>query len=186
MTSRTDPKASNRAAKAPNAAPTSTSNPYSPSVPISLYREVSAELQAARATIASLTTQNQQLTQQNQQLHQEIEKVVQVALQLRQYSKPTQSHDRPIKPAKVAPEVKAEVPPPAAKVSTPDPTPAPNVVDPAVLSETLFTEQSSLPHQATAGQRPDGNSWWLPLIILLVVITTFGTGFVVVRSLLSR
>ncbi|MCZ0900741.1 hypothetical protein ON021_12625, partial [Microcoleus sp. HI-ES] len=67
------------------------SNSYSPSVPISLYREVTAELQAAQAMVDSLKTHNQQLVQQNQQLRREVETVVQVSQQLQQVVNSAQS-----------------------------------------------------------------------------------------------
>ncbi len=59
-------------------------NAYSPSVPISLYREVTAELQTSQATLKSLKTQNQQLVQQNQQLRRELDNLTQAAIQLQQ------------------------------------------------------------------------------------------------------
>lgn len=59
-------------------------NPYSPSVPITLYREVTAELQASKAMLNSLKTQNQQLVQQNQHLHRELENLTQAAIQMQQ------------------------------------------------------------------------------------------------------
>ncbi|MBD2326544.1 hypothetical protein [Alkalinema sp. FACHB-956] len=57
---------------------------YSPSVPISLYREVSSELQSTKAAMESLKHQNRQLLQQNQQLRQEIERLVKLAMYTQQ------------------------------------------------------------------------------------------------------
>ena len=62
------------------AAPTN----YAPSVPMSVYRELAAELRANKAVIDSLTSRNQQLIQQNQRLKQEIHNVVQATLNLGQ------------------------------------------------------------------------------------------------------
>ncbi|MEK0179097.1 MAG: hypothetical protein EAZ78_03130 [Oscillatoriales cyanobacterium] len=67
------------------------SNNYSPSVPISLYREVTAELQSAQAMLDSLKTHNQQLVQQNQQLRREVETVVQASIYLQQAVNSAQS-----------------------------------------------------------------------------------------------
>lgn len=47
------------------------------SVPISVYRELAAELQDSHKKIAYLQQENKQLIQQNQQLRQEVEKVFQ-------------------------------------------------------------------------------------------------------------
>lgn len=59
---------------------------YAPSVPMSVYRELAAELRANRAVIDSLNSRNQQLLQQNQLLKQEIHNVVQATLHLGQYA----------------------------------------------------------------------------------------------------
>src|ERR671932_193136 len=94
--------------------PPTPANKYSPSVPISVYRELAAELQTAQAMLDSLKAQNQQLVKQNQQLRQEVEKVVQSAQHLQQIvasfgsvggievprSRPVmQSEPRPVAPA---------------------------------------------------------------------------------------
>jgi hypothetical protein len=57
---------------------------HSPSVPISIYRELATELQATQAMVDTLTNQNQQLTQQNQILRQEMLKFAESAAQLKQ------------------------------------------------------------------------------------------------------
>lgn len=57
---------------------------YAPSVPMSVYRELAAELRANKAVIDSLNSRNQQLLQQNQFLKQEIHNVVQATLTLGQ------------------------------------------------------------------------------------------------------
>ena len=57
---------------------------YAPSVPMSVYRELSSELRASKAVIDSLQSRNQQLLQQNQFLKQEIHNVVQSVLSLGQ------------------------------------------------------------------------------------------------------
>ncbi|KPQ37633.1 MAG: putative coiled-coil domain-containing protein [Phormidesmis priestleyi Ana] len=57
---------------------------YAPSVPMTVYRELAAELRANKAVIDSLNSRNQQLLQQNQMLKQEIHNVVQATLSLGQ------------------------------------------------------------------------------------------------------
>ncbi len=57
---------------------------YAPSVPMTVYRELAAELRANQAVIDSLNSRNQQLLQQNQMLKQEIHNVVQATLSLGQ------------------------------------------------------------------------------------------------------
>jgi hypothetical protein len=58
------------------------SNGYAPSVPISVYRELAAELQATKAMLDSVNEQNQHLAHHNQQLRQEVQRVVDVAMNL--------------------------------------------------------------------------------------------------------
>ncbi len=73
--------------------------PSSPSVPLSVYRELAAELQATRVMLDSLheqnqqlTYQNQNLTHQNQQLQGEIVKVAKATLQMQQVAQAFVSH----------------------------------------------------------------------------------------------
>jgi hypothetical protein len=58
--------------------------PHSPSVPISVYRELATELKATQAMVDALNNQNQQLTQQNQLLRQEMLKFADSAAHLKQ------------------------------------------------------------------------------------------------------
>jgi hypothetical protein len=62
----------------------SAPNNYAPSVPMTVYRELAAELRANKAVIDSLNSRNQQLLNQNQMLKQEIHNVVQATLSLGQ------------------------------------------------------------------------------------------------------
>ncbi len=59
---------------------------YAPSVPMSVYRELAAELRSNKAVIDSLNSRNQQLTAQNQRLKQEINNFVQATLNLGQFA----------------------------------------------------------------------------------------------------
>ncbi|MBD2000676.1 hypothetical protein H6G00_29400 [Leptolyngbya sp. FACHB-541] len=82
---------------------TPSGNAYAPSVPISVYRQLAAELQSAKATAELLSNQNQQLTRQNQQLREEIDRVVQVASQLQQMANsfPDLPQPPPIEPFEI-------------------------------------------------------------------------------------
>ncbi|MEO0988686.1 MAG: hypothetical protein AAFY20_24585 [Cyanobacteria bacterium J06639_14] len=55
---------------------------YAPSVPISVYRELAAELKVTQSTVEALTRQNHQLVRQNKLLRNEIQRFVQAAEQL--------------------------------------------------------------------------------------------------------
>ncbi|MGC1395516.1 MAG: hypothetical protein WA828_14635, partial [Coleofasciculaceae cyanobacterium] len=161
----------------PNAA-----NKYSPSVPITVYRELAAELQAAQTTIDSLRSQNQQLVKQNQQLQQQVEKVVHSAQHLQQivssFSGATATNHVDIpryKPAR-QPEPHPMAPPPPLHHHEPRESviefPASFQDEPefSPYSETVVIEQED-----TRVRRPvqsesvaDVNGWMLIIAILLI------------------
>lgn len=181
----------------PGSAPQNT-NSYRPSVPISVYRELAAELQSAQEMLDSLNSQNQQLARQNQQLRQEIERVVQSHLHLQQLVASFQTMG-----ALEAPPARSEVrsePTPAATVRRPRPAPSPPPVETSPpppppqmpepvspYSEKVVTEQQEGRYRRpTPPQRSsEVNGWWLVAAILLIVATAFGTGFLIVRPLLK-
>ncbi|MBE9179681.1 hypothetical protein IQ268_14020 [Oculatella sp. LEGE 06141] len=162
---------------------------YSPSVPISVYRELAAELQASKAMLDSLNAQNQQLIRQNQHMRQEIERVVQTAMSLRQFSESAQVSTNPsvVEAVSTPAPKRLEVTRPssddvtdaarvAARLRSPEPS----------LTDELFTEQGEKPFRVEpkTNAAKDMGGWWLTITILLIVITAFGAGFLVVRPLL--
>jgi len=163
----------------PNVTPTN----YSPAVPISVYRELAAQLQAKEALIDSLNARNQHLTQQNQQLRQEIEKAVQSILELRQFANATIAVTRTY-----------------AKDSTFDHSSHPmqrNYAPPSkvqsmrtgsVFSGKLFTQQEvgRYRRRSQPGSAKEINGWWLAIAIVLIVVTAFGAGYLIVRPLLAK
>ncbi|MEG4008383.1 hypothetical protein QUA41_22185 [Microcoleus sp. Pol11C1] len=183
------------------------SNSYSPSVPISLYREVTAELQAAQAMVDSLKTHNQQLVQQNQQLRREVETVVQVSQQLQQVVNSAQSVTQtgmpqmpsvkfnfsiePPPPAPATSRTNSTVPQPPQTVAFPFPLPEPEPKGspmPQPLPEKLFTEVPETPYRVISQPKKtsDLNGLWLAIAIFLIVIAAFGAGYLVVRPLLMK
>jgi FtsZ-binding cell division protein ZapB len=183
------------------------SNSYSPSVPISLYREVTAELQAAQAMLDSLKTHNQQLVQQNQQLRREVETVVQVSQQLQQVVNSAQSVTQtgmpqmppvkfnfsvePAPPAPATSQTNSAVPQPPQTVAFPFPIPEPEPTAasmPQPLPEQLFTEVPEIPYRLRSKPKKasDLSGLWLAIAIFLIVIAAFGAGYLVVRPLLMK
>lgn len=188
MTSRTNAKGPIRNAHTPGPSAPSSGSTYSPSVPISLYRQVANELQGAQSLLESLKTENQQLTEQNQRLQLEIERVVQSALHLREIAG---SHQplTPIEPdATSSLEIHFKSPP------TPEPEPLPRTKppkehppEPAAFPEQLLTGQESQLRRSTSPEKAgEIGGWWLVLVIFVIVVITFGTGFFIVRLLPSR
>ncbi|MBW4443542.1 MAG: hypothetical protein KME10_20360 [Plectolyngbya sp. WJT66-NPBG17] len=188
MTQKTPPRSVNL--------PQTPSIGYSPAVPISVYREVVAELQATKTAIESMKTQNQQLAQQNQQLRQEIEKAVQSALQLRKFSNtiPTinaappapprvdltleePTFQIPVMPPRMPAELRAEPLPPHLELSPLEP-----------IEEKLVIEQDSKPRRKVKLEKDNHielNGWMLAVVIGLIIVSAFGAGFLLVRPLLA-
>lgn len=206
-----------RTANPPGQVTTPSTSAYAASVPISLYREVVTELQAAKAAMEALKSQNQQLTNQNQQLRQEIEKTVQSALNLRQAANTFPSIDAaptpPVIPAiDLAPEFEPEFhipvmpapPQPVVRPAKPESkapakatiksnlkanlkaTLKPTVA--AAPAEKLVIEEDSKPRRKVQLEKESSgevSGWWLGLVIVMIVVTAFGAGFLIVRPLLT-
>ncbi|MBD0344862.1 MAG: hypothetical protein ICV63_08560 [Coleofasciculus sp. Co-bin14] len=176
--------------------PTST-NKHSASVPISVYRELAGELQSTQAQLETLKAQNQQLVKQNQQLRQEVEKVVQSAQHLQQlvYSLGSVSgvevpNSRPFTPPE--PRAVPSTPPPRTTTSAPNvefpPHPQPSEPRSSPYAETVVIEQEDTRSRRTSASEglSDVSGWLLIVAILLIVLTAFGTGFLIVRPLLKN
>lgn len=178
--------------------PPRSTNAYSASVPISVYRELAAELQAAQATIDTLKSQNQQLVKQNHQLQQQVDKVVQSAQHLQQIvSSFGVGHQVEVPRAKpvMQPEPRHVPPPPSPRPAASTPAmefPSSMDMDDSEpdlspYSETVVIEQED--PRSRRFPQPEGasdvNGWMLVVAILLIVLTAFGTGFLIVRPLLN-
>jgi hypothetical protein len=151
-------------------------NPAS-AVPISVYKELAAELQATRAMIESLNNRNQQLIQQNQMIRQEVERVVQASFNLQQIvdftTPPEHGLNQTIADLSAHSNRDLERSP-QNHLSTESDRP---------LSNELFTEEPSRPQSIQKESKTLGNMGIL-LTVLIVVLTAFGLGFVTVKQLL--
>ncbi|MGG6269569.1 hypothetical protein ACQ4M3_36445 [Leptolyngbya sp. AN03gr2] len=173
--------------------PPTSSVGHAPAVPISVYREVVAELQATKTAMESIKTENQKLAQQNQQLRQEIEKTVQAALQLRKFSNAIQpsttpsprvdltleepTFQIPVMPPRMSAEPVIEPIPPHLELKPLEP-----------IEEKLIIEQDSKPRRKIKPEKDsyiELNGWMLAVVIGLIVVSAFGAGFLLVRPLLT-
>lgn len=180
----------------------SNAGSYSPTVPLSVYRELSAELQASKAMLDALNAQNQQLTRQNQHLRQEIERRLAATTNLQQVAESPQSTwSAPSEAARANAEAIAQqIRPASARLKQPvssvdrTATAAPGNLSvpnfPAMGSNEqmtyLFSEQSdpmeSLRNPANSPR--DLSGLWLWFTVLAIILTAFGAGFMVMRPLL--
>ncbi|MBW4617337.1 MAG: bZIP transcription factor [Desmonostoc vinosum HA7617-LM4] len=179
---------------------------YSPSVPISVYRELAAELQATQTRLNALTAQNQQLVQENQLLRQEITKVVQSFIHLQDfvdYKTTPSNHQASHTAAGVKSVAKQPVTParPRQQASRPRPPVAPKapsknnrrqdfsvpVMEMYPMSEPMFIEEQEVRYYPTteSGSR-ELSGWGLIITILLIMLTAFGAGYLVVRPLFEH
>jgi cobalamin biosynthesis Mg chelatase CobN len=180
-----------------NSTPVDPAN-YSPSVPISLYRELSAELETTKAQLDTLSTHNQHLTRENQQLRKEIDQLVQSAYRLQQvvtsfqpYTQPagqTPPNGMPAGLSSNAPLPHRHNPISSSNQETDLNNPFP-MLDPenSVFSGTLFTEEQVRPRRSSKPQRSsDMGGVWLAITIFLIVVAAFGAGYWIVRPILLK
>ncbi len=183
-------------------------NNYSPSVPISVYREATAELQATQIKLESLKVHNEQLIQQNQKLRREIEKVIQSTIHLQEALNTAQlaiQVGQPQIPSFPDPQSQVntfsdnslnsglEVDPPEFLSIPSAPSPSLPFTEPQVTDvdfpEHLFTEEpdkSSYSKFSNLTQVSDLSGIWLVVAICLIVIAAFGAGYWVVRPILNQ
>lgn len=174
---------------------------YPPSVPLSVYRDLAAELQAAQSVVDSLSAKNHLLNQENQLLRQEITKAVNSVMQLQQLLSatttnsynpqgyPTANNQQPsVQPQqnpKPQPRKQRTAAPKKIKVNrAPQPQPTPEYFP---MAESVYIEEEEVryyPYSHT--QKAEGNGWMLLIAILLIVLTAFGAGYLIVRPLLAN
>ncbi|OKH55431.1 hypothetical protein NIES2101_03310 [Calothrix sp. HK-06] len=178
---------------------------YPPSVPLSVYRDLAAELQAAQSVVDMLSAKNQHLSQENQLLRQEIAKAVNSVMQLQQLisTQSTNSYNPQVYPTDNERSVNRQASPQPQQTSKPQPRkqrvaapkkikinrapstePTPEYFS---MSEPVYIEEQEVryyPYSNT--QKAETNGWMLLVAILLIVLTAFGAGYLVVRPLLAN
>ncbi|MBW4561158.1 MAG: hypothetical protein KME32_08340 [Mojavia pulchra JT2-VF2] len=190
--------------------PTPAAPAYPPSVPLSVYRELAIELQTAQAKLDALTAKNQQLAQENQLLRQEITKVIQSFSHLQKLvglnTTPTTSSDRQV--PHTSPNTKSAVQHPAAdirprqQVPRPRPSSAPEVPNSkssrsnfsvpvaemmSPMPQPVFIEEQEVKYyRPTKPEAKEVSGWWLVITILLIMLTAFSAGYLIVRPLFEH
>lgn len=132
-----------------------------PSVPVSVYRELATELQAAKALSESLNAQNQQLLRQNQQLQQQLDKAIDSVL----YWRANHAQKAANRSLPNAPEVLPFSPQRA--------SPSPEITE---LEQGRYRRQS--PERVS-----EISGWSLAIAIVLIMIAAFGAGYFMMRPL---
>lgn len=144
----------------------------SPSVPLSVYRELAGELQAARAHANVLKGKNQQLRQYNQELRQEIDSLIAVTDRMRALAqRPEQDLGQK--------EVSLPLPPLAFENA--------HVGTPQAASSEMARETARTPERASAAkaERLEKSGWGLAGVTLAIALLFAGLGFMALRPLES-
>lgn len=169
------------------------------SVPISLYKEVTTELQNNQQIMAGLKAQNQQLIQQNQHLRRELERIILISMQLQQAVNSAEmitknspdmiNQGGSISSLLTGTQTLENLPKPVEDL--------PNKLKPSVNlpsmqerskpSENLLTEEKRpyIAREMSPRMPKEVKGIWLIIMIFLIVFAAFGTGYFIVRPMLK-
>ena len=174
--------------------PTPANQGYSASVPLSVYRQLAAELQAAETAIHQLNLKNEHLAQENYILRQEIAKTVNSVLQLQNAVNSsvhtTNYQKKPVERSEKQyprPQKRQNVPPRRAKRSRKPPVAhqVTEFIEP--LPEPVFIEEQQASYYYTdESEISQVSGWWLIFAIISIIVMGFGAGYVVVRPILEN
>ncbi len=136
-------------------------------VPIPIYRELAAELQAAQAKIVQLQQQNDRLTRHNQALQEELQAIL-------------TAHSHTHSAILAAQErLTSLFPPPQTKEEQEIVIDTPEDIRPAaVVTQTVAP---SAP-QVTLTESVPLNRSWLLLLVTVIVLVSFGAGYFLIRA----
>lgn len=171
--------------------PTTSSKASSSSVPLSVYRELAVEWQAAQTTINTLTVQNQQLAHENQLLKQEMKKAVESVLHLQNLidSFPQAIHNpaprsipRPSQPTRTINQ-----PRPSRQFHPPSPVIAEEMEIFTDEPETVFIEEQEVSYyHSNEPSSSDVSGMRLMISLLLIILLGFGAGYLIVRPFFEQ
>ncbi|MGB3650075.1 MAG: hypothetical protein WBA41_02555 [Rivularia sp. (in: cyanobacteria)] len=187
-----------------NQSPTSA-QAYSASVPLSVYRELAAELQAAQVAMHQLNLQNEHLAQENYVLRQEIAKTVNAVLHLQnavnsstnaaqnsnyhssfnqtsveanqRYPQQNKQYQNTQRQRQVQPKR-------AKRPRTSKPPQVTEYIEP--FPEQIYIEEEEASYYYTDESESQVSGWWLIFAIVFIIVMGFGAGYVVVRPLLEN
>jgi hypothetical protein len=177
------------------------SQKYSPSVPISVYRDLASEVKEKQVILESLKQQNQQLIQQNQQLRGEIEQLVRSVVRLQQIAHAYEPSSIPVVPLspprpvpkegvtpepQFKPESRVDLNPPL----QPEPEESNRPVDlpPNPEDLPLFSEeqQRPYPYPSAPERSSDLNGVGLAIAIFIIAAMAGTASFLIVRPLIQQ
>jgi hypothetical protein len=199
-----------RMAAAPTTGTPSKSS-YTTSVPMSVFREVSTDLRGTQNELASLKRHNQALLQQNQYLKLEMQRVAEQTQEVVngfvEVENPVELLNRSMAESVVVeelmepdyeshwnafepplPQVPVRMAMPRIKVNRPQVVRSPqNLSQPQPILGFLQEARArlSFPEQGSSVAR-ELSGWKLTMLMVLIVLSAFGAGFLIVRPLMSN
>ncbi|PLS69652.1 MAG: hypothetical protein CV045_00820 [Cyanobacteria bacterium M5B4] len=152
-------------------------------VPIPVYRELAAELQAAQAKIIQLQSQNDRLAKQNQVLTAEIQTIINAHHQSQAIIREAQElNQATINQAQE--QSYTTINQAQAKIEALFQTPKPKEQEEVVIDESQIAhrtvEPASMPGEMT--ETAPLNRGWLVLLISVIVIISFGAGYLIIKA----
>jgi hypothetical protein len=188
---------------------------YPAAVPLYVYRELTTELQAVQSKLDVITSHNHKLVQENQELRQEITKMIQSCLELQKLvTTPSPSSPTPISPDNEVkyqtqpqsiphnhhevkytnkPTITATVrrqqtnrPRPKAVIKATHPQKNVKGIN-IPVSQTALIEEKEVRHYPQSQPESKGlNGWLLTITIIIIIITGFAAGYLIVRPLFQN
>ena len=145
-------------------------NKNTPTVPMSVYRELAGELQTYKNQINDLKEENRQLNQENQSLRSEIRNLMQAVKKLENTL--NYWEEKPHYPSWKTPVDNQES--------------ETNYEFPELHKEKWLSHQEETNHKITKDEEnSEINGWLVAAIIVMIVFTFSGIGFMVARPLLN-
>lgn len=199
--------------KSPRLNNPNSANYSSPSVPISVYKQLAGELNVAKSEMAALKSENQQLRSNNQKLQQQVHQVIQATEHLKQmvnrYDFGMEGYQQLTPPEPQAPLVRSETPLFELAPQPPAPEPQPQYspqqpstpqngaqkppVNPASPQKSQRkpkpkTIENLQPPNFASSEEVEGgvNGWVILFAAIAIVLTAFGAGYMVVLPLLNN
>lgn len=178
--------------------PAANTQAYSPSVPLSVYRDLAKELQTVQAKLDTLNAQNQQVVQENQLLRQEIAQAVEFVLRLQKLVD-SQAKKNFHQVSQTSSDSRTQTKPPIADAAfreqisrlrafyvgnSETPVFSKNMEISNSIPEQVFIEEQQVSYDPYKESEPLRiRNWWLIIGILLIIALGFSAGYLIVRPL---
>lgn len=164
----------------------SPSSPYSASVPIAVYRQLTEELNVTQTRLKFAEQENRKLAQQNQQLKQELANVIKQSEDLKKLVANfefTVNYPLPNSESKIR-EKQEKIIETAAPIRSKNRIKKPKTkINPSGVVKEISVQYSP---QLSRGEFKETNGIFLAIALIFIVLTTLGSGFLVIKTVLGN